>query len=110
MVLLRSVSSLRSNSFLTLLIAAAACLAACGSEETGENGTADASVAEGSTHDAAADREAGITLAAVTNTLVKGGIATIAGGRALGGRVGASFGVVLACGGIAALLVKVLGG
>jgi uncharacterized membrane protein (DUF4010 family) len=50
----------------------------------------------------------GITLAAITNTLVKAGIAVIAGGRPLGARVGASFGVVLGCGGTAALVVKLL--
>jgi uncharacterized membrane protein (DUF4010 family) len=43
----------------------------------------------------------GITLAAITNTLVKGGIAAVAGGRALGLRVGASLLVVLFSGGAA---------
>jgi uncharacterized membrane protein (DUF4010 family) len=51
----------------------------------------------------------GITLAAITNTLVKAGIAAAAGGRALGGRVGASFLVVLAFGGMALLTTRILG-
>jgi uncharacterized membrane protein (DUF4010 family) len=48
----------------------------------------------------------GITLAAFTNTLVKGGMAAVAGGWALGRRVGASFLVVLAFGGAALLLAR----
>jgi uncharacterized membrane protein (DUF4010 family) len=51
----------------------------------------------------------GITLAAFTNTLVKAGIAAIAGGRILGARVAASFLAVVACGGAALLLVKLVG-
>jgi uncharacterized membrane protein (DUF4010 family) len=50
----------------------------------------------------------GITLAAITNTIVKGSIAAVAGGRALGWRVGASFLVVFFCGGAALILVQVL--
>jgi uncharacterized membrane protein (DUF4010 family) len=50
----------------------------------------------------------GITLAAITNTLVKGSIAAVAGGRALGWRVGASFLVVLFSGGAALVLVRIL--
>lgn len=52
----------------------------------------------------------GITLAAITNTLVKGGIAVIAGGPALGFRVGASFLVVLISGALALVAVQVLTG
>ena len=52
----------------------------------------------------------GITLAAMTNTLVKCGIAAVAGGWPLGRRVGASFLAVLFSGGIALLLAKTLGG
>jgi uncharacterized membrane protein (DUF4010 family) len=43
----------------------------------------------------------GITLAATMNTIVKGGIATVLGGRALGVRVGTIFLIVLAAGGAA---------
>jgi uncharacterized membrane protein (DUF4010 family) len=50
----------------------------------------------------------GITLAAITNTVVKGSIAAVAGGRALGWRVGASFLVVLSSGGAALILVQLL--
>jgi hypothetical protein len=50
----------------------------------------------------------GITLAAITNTLVKGGIAAVAGGRALGLRVGASLLVALFSGGAALILVRIL--
>ena len=53
---------------------------------------------------------AGITLAAVTNTLVKGGMAVVAGGWALGRRVGPAFLVVLVSGGVALLLGKSFGG
>jgi uncharacterized membrane protein (DUF4010 family) len=52
----------------------------------------------------------GITLAAITNTLVKGAIAAAAGGRALGKRVGMLFLVVLIFGGAALVLVEVLQG
>jgi uncharacterized membrane protein (DUF4010 family) len=52
----------------------------------------------------------GITLAAITNTIVKGCIASIAGGRALGQRIGIAFLLVLAAGGAALLLARVLGG
>jgi uncharacterized membrane protein (DUF4010 family) len=45
----------------------------------------------------------GITIAAITNTLVKGGMATLAGGWALGRRVGTSLLVVLAAGGVVLL-------
>lgn len=48
----------------------------------------------------------GITLAAVTNTLVKGTMAAVAGGWALGRRVGAAFLVVLGSGAIALLLAR----
>ncbi|MBP9113266.1 MAG: MgtC/SapB family protein, partial [Polyangiaceae bacterium] len=41
----------------------------------------------------------GIALAAITNTIVKGGMATVAGGWVLGRRVGAAFLVVLVAGG-----------
>lgn len=51
-----------------------------------------------------------ITLAAVTNTITKGGMAVAAGGWALGRRVGASFLVVLLSGGAALLLAKGFGG
>jgi len=51
----------------------------------------------------------GITLAAITNTLVKGGIAAIAGGQELGRRVGVAFALVLGSGGAALLLVQFLG-
>jgi len=46
---------------------------------------------------------AGITLAAVMNTVVKAGIATTLGGKALGLRIGVIFAIVLACGGAALL-------
>ena len=51
----------------------------------------------------------GITLAAITNTLVKGGIAAIAGGQELGRRVGVAFALVLGSGGAALLLAQFLG-
>ena len=51
----------------------------------------------------------GITLAAITNTLVKSGIAAVVGGRALGRRVGASFLAVLASGGAALILSQIVG-
>jgi uncharacterized membrane protein (DUF4010 family) len=51
----------------------------------------------------------GITLAAITNTLVKAGIALVAGGRALGGRVALAFLVVLVCGGTGLALAAALG-
>jgi uncharacterized membrane protein (DUF4010 family) len=50
----------------------------------------------------------GVTLAAVVNTLVKGGIAVIAGGRALGRRVAGSLLIVLVAGGTALLLGQML--
>jgi uncharacterized membrane protein (DUF4010 family) len=50
----------------------------------------------------------GITLAAITNTLVKGGMALVAGGWALGRRVGASFLLVLFAGGVALLVSSIL--
>ena len=50
----------------------------------------------------------GITLAAITNTLVKAGIAVIAGGRALGRRVAGALLVALISGGAALLLRQVL--
>jgi uncharacterized membrane protein (DUF4010 family) len=53
---------------------------------------------------------AGITLAAVTNTLVKGGMAVIAGGGALGRRVGVALLIVLISGGVALLLAASFGG
>ncbi|HEX2876069.1 MAG TPA: DUF4010 domain-containing protein [Polyangiaceae bacterium] len=53
---------------------------------------------------------AGITLAAVTNTLVKGGMAVIAGGWALGRRVGVALLIVLISGGVALLLAASFGG
>jgi uncharacterized membrane protein (DUF4010 family) len=51
----------------------------------------------------------GITLAAVTNTIVKGGMA-LAGGWALGRRVGASFLIVLIAGCITLFLAKACSG
>jgi len=51
----------------------------------------------------------GITLAAITNTLVKAGIALVAGGRPLGARVGGAFLVVVACGGAGLGLARALG-
>jgi len=51
----------------------------------------------------------GITLAVVTNTLVKAGMAVVAGGWPLGRRVGAALLVVLVCGGIALLVPAVFG-
>ncbi len=51
----------------------------------------------------------GITLAAITNTIVKAAMAGVAGGWLLGRRVGASFLVVLAAGGVALLLAWTLG-
>jgi uncharacterized membrane protein (DUF4010 family) len=50
----------------------------------------------------------GIALAAITNTLVKGAVTLVAGGRPLGTRVGASFLVVLTLGGAALLVGRVL--
>jgi uncharacterized membrane protein (DUF4010 family) len=50
----------------------------------------------------------GITLAAVTNTLVKGTMAAVAGGFALGRRVGTAFLIVLVSGGAALLLARAL--
>jgi len=50
----------------------------------------------------------GITLAAITNTLVKAGIAVIAGGRALGRRVAGALLVALLSGGAALLLRQML--
>jgi uncharacterized membrane protein (DUF4010 family) len=50
---------------------------------------------------AAGTATTGITLAAVMNTVIKAGIATTLGGRALGLRIGVIFAIVLACGGAA---------
>ncbi len=47
----------------------------------------------------------GITLAAITNTLVKAGLATVLGGAALGKRVGVVLGGAIAAGAVAALVV-----
>jgi len=52
---------------------------------------------------------AGITLAAITNTLVKAGIAIVVGGWALGRRVGIAFAILLVAGGLALVLEQVLG-
>jgi uncharacterized membrane protein (DUF4010 family) len=51
----------------------------------------------------------GITLAGLTNTLVKAGIALVAGGPALGRRIASAFLVVLVCGGVGLALAAVLG-
>jgi uncharacterized membrane protein (DUF4010 family) len=52
----------------------------------------------------------GITFAAITNTLVKGAIAAVVGGRALGRRVGMLFLAVLMFGGATLILVRALQG
>ena len=50
----------------------------------------------------------GITLAAATNTLVKGGIAVVIGGKALGRRVGLTLAAVLGAGALALLIERSL--
>ncbi len=57
---------------------------------------------------AAAVATTGITLATVTNTVVKGGIAAVAGGRALGRRLSPAVLAVLLAGGAALLAGRVL--
>lgn len=54
---------------------------------------------------AASTATLGITLAAITNTLVKAGLAVVLGGRALGKRVSVVLGSAIVAGGAVALLV-----